>query len=177
MRFFVRFLTLVTLVLQLTAHRLPAPIVEPEENPTPTPSQKSEASKPSQKSEAPKEKHSTKSKTTTDEQAAKKPETRAKPASPPALHGQGRLIVSRAPNFGWNLSVHLQIDGKNVANITPGRHHDGFVPAGHHVLTVFAVPNPQVSRPTSIDIDVRPGRTYAYTAVWDSDLVVLRPSM
>ena len=52
----------------------------------------------------------------------------------------GRLIVDRAPNFGWNLAVHLKIDGRAVADIVQGRHFDGFLPAGRHVLTASAVP-------------------------------------
>jgi len=32
----------------------------------------------------------------------------------------GRVIVLRVPNFGWNLALHLQIDGKTVANGKPG---------------------------------------------------------
>ena len=36
----------------------------------------------------------------------------------------GRLIVDRAPNFGWNLAVHLKIDGRAVADIVQGRHFE-----------------------------------------------------
>jgi hypothetical protein len=42
----------------------------------------------------------------------------------------GRLIVLRAPNFGWNLALHLQIDGVTVANVVQGRRYDHFVPPG-----------------------------------------------
>jgi hypothetical protein len=87
----------------------------------------------------------------------------------------GRLIVDRAPNFGWNLAVHLKIDGRAVADIVQGRHFDGFVPAGHHVLTVQAVPNNGLRWPTSRPLTVRPGHMYVFTAVWDSDVVFLRP--
>src|SRR6266487_742214 len=54
--------------------------------------------------------------------------------------GGGRLTVQRAANFGWNLAVHLQSDGRAVSNIVQGRRYDGFVPAGRHVLTVSAAP-------------------------------------
>lgn len=50
---------IVSLSILMTAHRSPAPIIEPEEKPTTT---------PSLESEAPKQRHSTKSKTTPDEQ-------------------------------------------------------------------------------------------------------------
>src|SRR5438552_14723880 len=52
----------------------------------------------------------------------------------------GRLIVLRAPNFGWNLALNLQVDGRTVANVVQGRRYDHFVPAGRHVLTASAVP-------------------------------------
>jgi len=89
----------------------------------------------------------------------------------------GRLIVLRAPNFGWNLSLHLQIDGRTVANVVQGRRYDHFVPAGRHVLTVSAVPNAYFYQPTSTVLNVQSGRTYVFTAVWqDSDRVALVPS-
>src|SRR6266566_9372322 len=82
----------------------------------------------------------------------------------------GRLIVLRAPNFGWNLALHLQIDGRTVANVVQGRRYDHSVPPGRHVLTVSAVPNNYFNQPTSTVLNVRPGQTYVFTAVWqDSD--------
>jgi hypothetical protein len=51
------------------------------------------------------------------------------------------------------------------------------IPPGRHVLTVSAVPNYYFYDPTSVGINVRPGRTYVFTAMWDSDRVVLRPSV
>ena len=91
-------------------------------------------------------------------------------------YGGGRLIVQRAANFGWNLAVHLWIDGRDVANIVQGRHYDRFVSAGHHVLTVLSVPNADFRQPTSIWLTVQPGHTYAFTAVWHSNVVFLRRS-
>jgi hypothetical protein len=89
----------------------------------------------------------------------------------------GRLIVLRVPNFGWNLALNLQIDGRTVANVVQGRRYDQFVPAGRHVLTVSAVPSNYVYAPVSTVLNVRPGRTYVFTAVWqDSDRVALVPS-
>src|SRR6266705_5159488 len=101
------------------------------------------------------------------------------PRSTFARHGSGggRLIVQRAANFGWNLAVHLQIDGRAVSNIVQGRRYDGFVPAGRHVLTVSAAPNNYFRPPTSMLLTVRPGHMYVFTALWDSDSVVLAASM
>src|SRR5437867_8716628 len=97
--------------------------------------------------------------------------TVAQASSPP-----GRLMVDRVPNFGWNLGFHLQIDGRSVASIARGQQYDGWLPAGRHVLTVHKVRNVGYAVPTSITVNVQPGWTYVFTAMWDSDLVYLRPT-
>ena len=88
----------------------------------------------------------------------------------------GRLIVIRVANFGWNIAANLKIDGQTVANIIQGRRYDQVIPAGRHVLTVSAVPNTDMRQPSSITVNVRPGGTYIFTAIWDSDHVYLRPT-
>jgi hypothetical protein len=85
-------------------------------------------------------------------------------------------LSSERQNFGWNLAVNLKIDGRTVANIVHGRRYNHFIPAGRHVLTVSAVPNNELRQPTSITVNVRPGGTYIFTALWDSDFVFLRPT-
>jgi len=86
------------------------------------------------------------------------------------------LILIRAANFGWNLAGNLKIDGRTVANIVQGRRYDHSIPVGRHVLTVSAVPNVELRQPTSITVNVRPGGTHIFTALWDSDHVYLRPT-
>jgi len=94
-----------------------------------------------------------------------------------AAQSGGRLIVLRTPNFGWNLALHLQIDGRTAANVVQARRYDHFLPAGRHVLTASAVPNYYFYQPTSTVLNVRPGQTYVFTAIWqDTDRVVLVPS-
>jgi hypothetical protein len=104
--------------------------------------------------------------------------TRASPAEPGpsaetvVAQTGGRLIVLRAPNFGWNMALNLKIDGRTAANIVQGgSRYDQFVPAGRHTLTVSAVPN---YRPTSTVLNVQPGQTYVFTATrQNTDSVVL----
>jgi len=72
----------------------------------------------------------------------------------------------RSPNFGWNLALNLQIDGRTVANLVQGRRYDHFVPAGRHVLTVSSVPSYNAYAPTSTVLNVRSGQNYVFTAVW-----------
>jgi hypothetical protein len=88
----------------------------------------------------------------------------------------GRLIVIRVANFGSNIAANLKIDGQTVANIVQGRRYDHRIPAGRHVLTVSAVPNVELRQPASITVNVRPGGTYIFTALWDSDRVYLQPT-
>ena len=111
------------------------------------------------------------------------PATRASPAEPgpsaetAVAQPGGRLIVLRAPNFGWNLALNLKIDGRTAANIVRGRRYDQFVPAGRHMLTVSTVPNYYVYQPTSTVLNVRSGQTYVFTATRrNTDRVVLVPS-
>lgn len=91
-------------------------------------------------------------------------------------HPPGRLIVERVPNYGWNLAFHLQIDGMSVATIAQGHRFEGWLPAGRHMLTVSKVPYTGYAGPTSTIVDVQPGWTYVFTALWDSAFVVLHPT-
>jgi hypothetical protein len=90
--------------------------------------------------------------------------------------GVARLIIQRAPNFGTNLFVRLSIDGKKVADIPWNQHYGGTIPAGRHVLSVLALPNTQSRRPTSMRVTVQSGRAYVFTATWQQDRLVLKPS-
>lgn len=90
--------------------------------------------------------------------------------------GSARLIVQRTPNFGTNLFVRLSIDGKKVADIPRNQHYGGTISAGRHVLTVLAMPNRGGRRPTSMPLTVQSGRTYIFTATWQEDHAVLKPS-
>ena len=117
---------------------------------------------------------------TSTESEVSSPAIRASPAEPgpsaetAVAQPDGRLIVLRAANFGWNFALNLKIDGRTVANIVQGRRYDDFVPAGRHMLTVSAVPS---YRPTSTVLNVQHGQTYVFTAIRrNTDSVVLVPS-
>lgn len=89
----------------------------------------------------------------------------------------GRLIVQRSANFGSHVGLRLSIDGRVFADVQIGRRYDRPLPAGFHVITVRSVPNVDRFAPTSIRLNVLPGRTYAFVAMWDQiQGVVLRRS-
>ena len=79
-----------------------------------------------------------------------------------------RLIVQRAPNFGNDRVVQLWIDRRKVAEIPRDQHYEGFVSGGHHTLGVLSLPNTESRQPTGIGLTLRSGRTYIFTATWDS---------
>jgi hypothetical protein len=93
-----------------------------------------------------------------------------------ASHPPGRVVVKRVPQFGWNLAFNLQIDGRQVATIGPGHDYDGWLPAGRHLLTVYTASYVGLPEPTSTIVNVEPGRTHVFTALWDSNLIFLQPS-
>ena len=85
-----------------------------------------------------------------------------------AASGGARLIVQRAPNFGNDRVVQLWVDGKKVSDIPRDQHYDGSLSAGHHTLRVLSLPNAESLQPTAISLSARSGRTYIFTATWDS---------
>jgi hypothetical protein len=100
-----------------------------------------------------------------------------RPTPSPTLSGKvGRLIVQRAPNFGSDLFVRLSIDGKRAGDIPRNQHYGGLLKAGRHTLTALVLPNTQARRPTSIAVTIKSGQVYIFTAGWDGDRLVLRPS-
>src|SRR6266436_746180 len=99
------------------------------------------------------------------------------PTPSPTPSGKvGRIIVQRAPNFGSDLSIRLSIDGKRVADIPRNQHYGGVLAAGRHVLTALALPNTQSRRPTTIGVTIKSRQVYIFTATWEGDRLVLRPS-
>ncbi len=97
------------------------------------------------------------------------------PSPIPSSKG-ARLIIQRAPNFGSDLSIRVSIDGKRVANVPRSQHYGGILSAGRHVVTVLVLPNVQSRQPTSVALNMKAGKVYIFTAVWESDRLLLRPS-
>ncbi len=93
-----------------------------------------------------------------------------------ASHPPGRVVVKRMPSFGWNLAFDLYIDGRSVATLAKNQQYDGWLPAGRHVLTVYTASYVGLPQPTSITVNVTPGWTYVFTAIWNSNLIFLRPA-
>jgi hypothetical protein len=78
------------------------------------------------------------------------------------------LIVNRAANFGTRESINLSIDGVQVAVIGLNESYEGVLRPGKHVLSMTTNPQTQgLTRLTQRTLDAQPGKTYAFTALWD----------
>ena len=75
-----------------------------------------------------------------------------------------RLIVARGANFGTFENLNLFVDGVQVANLGFLRSYEAVLPPGRHVLSV----TPELEYCTHTIVNAKPGRTYAFTAFWES---------
>lgn len=89
----------------------------------------------------------------------------------PAAEG-GRLLITRSPTMGRNVTIMLTIDGKPAGSLTWGRTYDRFITPGSHVL--IASPS-RTGRAWQATLDVRAGQTYSYSAAYNVDKLVLTP--
>ena len=80
-----------------------------------------------------------------------------------------RLVVTRSANFGTFQYLNLFVDGVHVADLGLDQSYDAVLPPGRHVLSVSTTPqNYRYTPPTQRCINVKPGKTYAFTAFWKS---------
>jgi hypothetical protein len=81
---------------------------------------------------------------------------------------EARLIINRSANFGLNESINLAIDGVQVAILAINQNYDAALPPGKHIVSITKNPKtyPEQS-PNRIPVNAKPGKTYAFTAVWD----------
>jgi hypothetical protein len=79
-----------------------------------------------------------------------------------------RLVVTRAANFGTFEFVNLFVDGVQVADLGVNQSYDAVLRPGQHVLSISTSPQ-TYSHPTPIQlrVNVKPGETYTFTAVWE----------
>jgi hypothetical protein len=84
----------------------------------------------------------------------------------------GRLLISRSPTMGRNVTVNLTIDGKPAGSLTWGRTYDRFITPGRHTLT--ATPG-RTGSAWHGTLDVRAGQTYSYSAAYTVSKIVLTP--
>ena len=78
------------------------------------------------------------------------------------------FIVYRAANFGTRESINLSIDGVQVAVLGLDESYEGVLRPGKHLLSMTTNPWTQgLTRLTQRSLYAEPGKTYAFTALWD----------
>ena len=84
------------------------------------------------------------------------------------LNGNARLLVWRAADFGTFIYLNLFIDGVQITTLGRGVGYEAIVRPGKHILSVSTTPSPYgKTRFTRQNVDMRPGETYAFTALWE----------
>jgi len=79
-----------------------------------------------------------------------------------------RLIVNRSADFGVDESINLAIDGVQVAVLGINQNYDAALSPGKHVVSITTNPKTYGKQsPNQIPVNAEPGKTYAFTAVWD----------
>jgi len=76
-----------------------------------------------------------------------------------------RLIIHRIPNLGNNVVVNLYVDGAPFGVAGYDQTLDKTLPAGRHLLSVAATPNPRDDTRSATAVDLESGKTYTFTAV------------
>jgi hypothetical protein len=86
----------------------------------------------------------------------------------PGSGDNARLVVNRAANFGILESVTVFVDGVQVAELELSQSYDAVLPPGQHLLSISMNPKTEGQKPTQRQVDAKPGKTYAFRAVWRS---------
>ena len=85
-------------------------------------------------------------------------------AAPPP--NSGHVLIYRVANFGEDMALVVNVDGKDAGSFSEGNNYSGYLPAGQHHITVRAEPNRGGVRPGRRTLNVMAGQTYSYTAAW-----------
>ncbi|MFL6514710.1 MAG: hypothetical protein ACJ8M1_06785 [Chthoniobacterales bacterium] len=88
--------------------------------------------------------------------------------------GTGHLIVWRSPGLGNDLIVRVLIDGRKAADVTYGGHFETNITAGRHVIGVQAFPQIFPGPPWNVEINVRPGELFNFTAKGSISQLILK---
>jgi ABC-type molybdate transport system substrate-binding protein len=86
----------------------------------------------------------------------------------------GSLTIYRAANLGTGVFLDINIDGANAATVGMGQTYTGSLSPGTHQISVLLRPNLLFLAPTKKTLMVEGGRTYAFTAMWQGQNLVLR---
>ncbi|HEY4284600.1 MAG TPA: hypothetical protein VGM62_16175 [Chthoniobacterales bacterium] len=85
----------------------------------------------------------------------------------------GTLVITRAPDLGNNVFVDVRIDGRKAGGILWAHSYQRAISPGTHVITVKLGPAQYTYLPSSITLNVHPGRAYYFQAKKQGGALVL----
>ena len=90
------------------------------------------------------------------------------------LMGNSGLTIFRGADFGNQIGLSIYIDGIPITTLSRGEGYRAIVRPGHHRLTVTDTPSPYgKTKFTHRTIDLVPGQSYSFTALWDVETILL----
>ena|ERR1700687_2423602 len=94
------------------------------------------------------------------------------------LHGNTRLYIWRAADFGTFIYLNVYIDGVKLTTLGRNEAYEAIVRPGKHVLAISTTPCPYgQTKFTYQHCTLRPGETCAFTAIWEyADWAMLETS-
>jgi hypothetical protein len=95
-------------------------------------------------------------------------------SKPVVSHDSAQLIIRRAANLGTGLTVQITIDGKPAGRLSIGHTYRGSLSPGTHTVSVLLLPNRLALQPTTTNLTVTPGHTYAFTVMWKGAEIILK---
>ena len=98
--------------------------------------------------------------------------TGAPPAPAPGAN-PGRLVIHRAASLGPDLIIDVNVDGATVGTIRISQSYTGSLSPGKHVVSATLHPKQANLSASSKTLMVESGKTYTFTAKWQSQSVVL----
>ena len=87
--------------------------------------------------------------------------------------GSARLFIKRSPDLGNLAYVAVRMDGREIGSVLWAQNFDAIIPSGRHVIEVQLEPAEHSYSPSTMTLDVHPGRTYAFMAMKKGGALVL----
>ena len=88
------------------------------------------------------------------------------------LMGNSGLSIFREADYGNHNGLSIYLDGIPITTLSRGEAYKAIVRPGRHLLTMTCTPSVYgKTRFTNRTIDLVAGQNYAFTAMWDVDVI------
>jgi hypothetical protein len=87
--------------------------------------------------------------------------------------GSALLFIKRSPDLGNLAYVAVRLDGRDIGSVLWAQNFECSIPSGRHAIEVQLAPAEHNYLPSTIIVDVQPGRSYAFMAMKKGGYLVL----